>query len=86
MFYLYLAIVIACSFGIGFFVSKQNQPTPPPPVLVKKPNLEKQFMEKGDYFTGTVEMPDGAELNVMFTEKELEKGIKRALKNPEDFA
>ena len=83
MFYFYLAIVIACSFGIGFFVSREKHSTP---TLVKKPNLEKRFMEKGDYFTGTVEMPDGAELNVMFTEKELEKGIKRALKNPEDFA
>lgn len=80
MFYLYILVVAACSFGIGWLIASNKAPKQSP--LVKKENLQKTPTEKGEYFIGTIE----GETNVMFTPKEIERAAKRAAKNPEDFS
>ena len=82
MFYLYIFIVAACGFGIGWLLASTKTPKQSP--LVKKENLQKTPTENGEYFVGSIQ-DGGITDNVMFTLKEVERATKRAAKNTQDF-
>lgn len=82
MFYLYILVVAACSFGIGWLIASNKTPKQSP--LIKKENLQKTPTENGEYFMGSIQDGDITN-NVMFTLKEVERAVKRAGKNTEDF-
>ena len=75
-------LAVLCSFGLGYHVNKVINQRYGALRLVK--NKDKQPKENEQYYIGRA-VKDGELVNVSFTSKEIDKGIKRGEKNEEDF-